>query len=374
MRRLMRVIACSIFCTLFLSCIILLPRLDSFSHNNPIRQGDDILLNQNISSIKYLLEPKCDTSANLTIIITSKSSNFGLRNAQRSAIPLIIGVQERIFLLALDPDVSNSSLIEESVKYGDILLGDFYEDYHRLSYKNGMGLIWVANTCRSDKEKYILKMDDDIMVRVDRLQKELPYIFEDADDKYSLAGYVQDNNKPSRSRSSKWFTDYSDSVYPDFLAGWAYVTTQKTVQLIASTIMSDKHFIFWIDDVWITGILAHKHLGLKLKSLNRFFAEYRDYIDQCCFTDMSLECMYWIGPSDRSIRAIEAFGKQCSTIKCSHESIVQKEPMKLRSCSEGACLRWSSPESSSNKMSCLSKYANPFQLPHSKGVGEVIPL
>ncbi|QQP56869.1 Hexosyltransferase, partial [Caligus rogercresseyi] len=74
-----------------------------------------------------------------------------LRNAQRSVIPIIPGTQQRFFILALDPNIRNASLLEESSKYGDILLGDFYEDYHRLSYKHAMGLIWAASHCLSQK-------------------------------------------------------------------------------------------------------------------------------------------------------------------------------------------------------------------------------
>ncbi|QQP56868.1 Hexosyltransferase [Caligus rogercresseyi] len=201
-------------------------------------------------------------------------------------------------------------------------------------------------------------MDDDIMVRMDRVRKELPYIFED--DQYALAGYVQSNLKPSRDPKSKWFSSYPESFYPDFLSGWAYIATQASVQALASSLLKEKQSIFWIDDVWITGMIGREHLGLRLKSLNRFFAEYRDYVDQCCFIDTSLECMYWVGPSEGKIEAIEAFGKQCTSRRdlCSRDSIVSKEPRRLRDCSSGPCLREVSPDS--NKMSCLAKYANPF--------------
>ncbi|QQP57116.1 Hexosyltransferase, partial [Caligus rogercresseyi] len=209
-----------------------------------------------------------------------------LRNAQRSVIPIIPGTQQRFFILALDPNIRNASLLEESSKYGDILLGDFYEDYHRLSYKHAMGLIWAASHCLSQ---------------------------------------------------NKWFSSYPESFYPDFLSGWAYIATQASVQALASSLLKEKQSIFWIDDVWITGMIGREHLGLRLKSLNRFFAEYRDYIE-----------------------AIEAFGKQCTSRRdlCSRDSIVSKEPRRLRDCSSGPCLREVSPDS--NKMSCLAKYANPF--------------
>jgi len=57
----------------------------------------------------------------------------------------------RIFLLASDPSVENELLKNESGKFGDILMGEFPEDYLNLSLKHLMGLQWASSEC--DRKK-----------------------------------------------------------------------------------------------------------------------------------------------------------------------------------------------------------------------------
>lgn len=67
-------------------------------------------------------------------------------------------------------------------------------------------------------------------------------------------------NTPVRDPKSKWFVDeniYSGEMYPDFCSGSSYVMKASDAEKIYST--SKKTNFFWIDDVFVTGILREKY-------------------------------------------------------------------------------------------------------------------
>ena len=54
------------------------------------------------------------------------------------------------------------SLEEESQEYGDLVQGDFLDNYYNLSYKAIMGNLWVAEFC--SQAEFLVKTDDDMFV------------------------------------------------------------------------------------------------------------------------------------------------------------------------------------------------------------------
>ena len=54
------------------------------------------------------------------------------------------------------------SLEEESQEYGDLVQGDFLDNYYNLSYKGIMGNLWVAEFC--SQAEFLVKTDDDMFV------------------------------------------------------------------------------------------------------------------------------------------------------------------------------------------------------------------
>lgn len=62
-----------------------------------------------------------------------------------------------------------------------------------------------------------------------------------------------------RGVKNKWFVsfqDYPDEFYPNYCAGWAYVTTISTIKTILETSKGNDYF--WIDDLFVTGTLVNK--------------------------------------------------------------------------------------------------------------------
>jgi hypothetical protein len=202
--------------------------------------------------------------------------------------------------------------------------------------------------------RYLLKMDDDIMVDYFQLMAKLESRYQDLDD--ILLGYKQIGLRPQRDPKSKWFVsrqDYPSESYPDFLSGWAYVTTPKTALKIAKE--ANQSDLFWIDDIWVAGMLASQS-GIKLESLNNLYTVYVEHIECCLDHDDEdkLMCDFIVGPSQDRFDLIQRFGDLA--IKCH----------RMQNCSRR---KWDS-----SVINTCAHIDNPFFLPDSKGVGEVFVI
>merc|ERR1711894_20021 len=64
--------------------------------------------------------------------------------------------------------------------------------------------------------------------------------------------------KPIRDKSSKWYTPvaaYPTPIYPRYISGAAYVISGDLIKRLSDAVDAE---LFWIEDVYITGILAQK--------------------------------------------------------------------------------------------------------------------
>ncbi len=133
-----------------------------------------------------------------------------------------------------------SRVEEESARHGDIVQGNFGDEYRHLAYKHLMGLNWAHTYC-GEQASIVLKMDDDIAVDLFRLMDRAGEEQDQEEDASWIMGYVQSSLSPQRDPKSKWFVsreEYADEEYPDFLSGWAYVASRKAVSGILSQVSS----------------------------------------------------------------------------------------------------------------------------------------
>ncbi|CAG5114736.1 unnamed protein product [Candidula unifasciata] len=151
-----------------------------------------------------------------------------------------------------------SRLQKEALSFGDIVQENYIDSYRNLSLKTVSVLRWVNLFCPN--AKYILKVDDDVYVNIPLLIKSLhdfaaqlsppgPFIF----------GYLIADNGPHRDPTSKWHTPYTvyrEEKYPNFVSGTAYVMTGEAAVL--SYEASLRIPLFWLEDVYITGLCARK--------------------------------------------------------------------------------------------------------------------
>ena len=103
---------------------------------------------------RYVINNGCGDGGNewkMVIVVTSNARDFALRDSQRVAFPgdyLQAEGVRRVFLLALDPAVSQGDIVRENAAHGDIVQGNFDEHYRHLGYKHIMGLKWAVSHCK----------------------------------------------------------------------------------------------------------------------------------------------------------------------------------------------------------------------------------
>ncbi|XP_024937081.1 beta-1,3-galactosyltransferase 5 isoform X2 [Cephus cinctus] len=207
----------------------------------------------------------------------------------------------RVFLLGMlngeasrKTHVTQDSIYDESLKFKDIVQGNFQEAYRNLTYKHLMGLRWAVNTCHH--ANYIMKMDDDIVVN---LYDILNILQTRGTIENTLMGYVLNNMLPIREPANKWFVtqeEFALNVYPEFLSGWLYITSSKIAEKLVSYAQVYPKY-FWIDDLFITGILRND-LKIGFQSIRKFYATDYRYL-KCCIKgkEKRLKCEFAIGPN-----------------------------------------------------------------------------
>lgn len=228
----------------------------------------------------------------------------------------------RIFLLSDIPQhekfITQKSIVHENKIFGDIVQGNFIENYRNLTYKHVMGLKWSVEKC--PQAKFIIKIDDDIVYDIYFLQNYLVDVEMENQNKL-LAGFILKGSKVIRNQANKWYVtkdEYEDDVYPDYLSGWLYITTQSAARSLVHASEYSKYF--WIDDTFVTGVLA-KRENIEFTRLNHWYSANSEFLE-CCIQDAiksNLNCDYHVGPNGGENKMIIRFTKameQCQDDFC----------------------------------------------------------
>lgn len=224
---------------------------------------------------------KSRASVPILILIHSAITNFENRAILRDYIP---ASYVKVFLLGQPVDRGLRQLMEqESQTYNDLVIGNFHDTYRNLTLKHLMALQWAASQC--SQAQFVVKLDDDIIVNFKQLETYLEETFPPSTDVLVtrtghrlMAGYVQSKMQVVRNVSSKWFVserEFNAHIYPDFLSGWAYVTTIDTIAGLllqaAAKGQDDGVKPLWVDDVYVTGVLREASRDIALHAMNKKF-------------------------------------------------------------------------------------------------------
>lgn len=292
---------------------------------------EDRLLN--LPRFKYLLQPSgCMNTKDPwlgIILVTSYVGHDDVRAVHRqgiSATELQAMGFMRFFLLAGIPEddqfITQRSIHAEQRKFGDLIQGDFVENYRNLTYKHVMGLKWAVNRCAH--AKFIIKIDDDSVYDIFRVYN---YLKEEAQsltrEGLFLAGYLFKHQKPIRREVDKHYVshvEYSATEFPTYLSGWLYITNPRTARSLLRE--ANRKEFFWIDDTYVTGILA-EDLPITFIDLTEWFSANPDFID-CCIRDMkrfNLQCEFVIGPNGGDTKLLAIFQSEARRCFQSQPSI-----------------------------------------------------
>lgn len=246
---------------------------------------------------KYVINNECITNSSVKaiLIVTSYAGKFDARSALRRAYPQQLLTQlgvYRVFLLAKlklgVSQVTQNAIDHENKMFNDLVQGNFFEDYKNLTYKHIMGIGWAAMHCHAE---YVIKMDDDIAVNMYSLLKLIEL---KNTTPYDLMGYTLSNMVVIRQKNNKWYVpyeDYSGYSYPSFLSGWCYVMKFNTTWKLLNALSSLQYF--WIDDVFVTGMLGQS-ANLVYADISDYFVTDWRYIE-CCVRDR-VDCGFIVAP------------------------------------------------------------------------------
>lgn len=272
----------------------------------------------NLKNFKFILEPNlCSNRKDPplgVIIVTSYVGHDDVRAAHRRGVSQSelqkLGLS-RVFLLAQIPSsekfITQNSVASEQRRFNDLLQGDFVEHYRNLTYKHVMGIRWAAKKC--SHAKFIIKMDDDSVHDIYRVYKYLKLHEAELKGQNFLGGYVFQHQKPIRLEADKHFVtaeEFPGDEYPKYLSGWLYLTNPQTVRLLLQATL--KRNFFWIDDTYVTGMLAQDQ-PIEFLDLTPWFSANSDFF-HCCLRDSkrsNLECEFVVGPNGGDTQLLSLF-------------------------------------------------------------------
>lgn len=238
------------------------------------------LLDLNNFTILQLPSPKLCSQDNslFTIIVHSKPDHFKQRQVVRSTwgglhlfsdkkdglwwstrTLFVLGKvnEEDEFQPYIRPNI-NDLIKDENRRYGDIIQGSFSDLYHNLRYKHILGLKHASEHCSNSI--FFLKADDDAFIDIIGLYQYLVRTFGALNNKMKniLAGNVfPSGTKPQR--EGKWtvsIAEYPWNEYPSYLGGLSYLASPDVARDLCKVAHLNVAPQIWVDDVWVTGLLA----------------------------------------------------------------------------------------------------------------------
>jgi beta-1,3-galactosyltransferase 2 len=171
---------------------------------------------------------------------------------------------KNIFVVGLSLNTTiNKQLLNESQVYGDILQINVLDTFQSLTNKTVFGIKWMSEYC--DNAKFIMKIDDDMVVNLHRVIEYFKLKENDSSTKSSkIYGHCKHKYMfPKRDRKNKHYIsreDYAPDLWPPYCHGPAYVLTRDTLRPLYNLTKYIRQFP--MEDTFV-GLLAQQlHIDL----------------------------------------------------------------------------------------------------------------
>uniref|UniRef100_A0A915PYE8 Hexosyltransferase n=1 Tax=Setaria digitata TaxID=48799 RepID=A0A915PYE8_9BILA len=210
---------------------------------------------------------------NLTIIIIIHSASDHFK--QRVLLRQMYGERfykqygiATLFAVGLAKDSKmQGQLIEESRRERDLIQQNFLDSYRNLTWKVELpyasAMMWlrfVDEYCPN--VQYIMKLDDDVVgniLQVLRFLNERVEAVNLLESQKRIFCRVIYNRPVSREKTNKWYVtkdELPSEYYSNYCVGMAIVFTGDLPRILLRAAAAERYF--WIDDYFVTGILAKK--------------------------------------------------------------------------------------------------------------------
>ena len=177
-------------------------------------------------------------------------------------------------------------LAAESQLYNDIIQVNITDTYRNLTYKAVSVFHWVQLYCIN--ATYFFKVDDDIIMNVFSFQNNyMDSSTQPVRHKEFVCLRLRGHKIPRQGKHAVTLDELFLERFPPFCAGMGYMTLTSTVQALKEATFLEP--FFWIDDVYVTGLLA-KHINATLRNVN---ATYSEKLSINAFTGKNWEQFYF---------------------------------------------------------------------------------
>lgn len=210
---------------------------------------------------KYKLnnENICSDSKNVSyiMIVHTATEHFNQRNLIRETWgqrKLNIRI---VFVLGETANNHTQDMLNFECKQNkDMVQGNFLDSYHNLTHKAVLGLRWVSEYCAH--ARYVVKVDDDVFLNVFRISE---FLGTGITPRKNIWCELRDVGYSRIQRDDRWKWKVEEDDFKNFTffpfshcTGGFVIYTSDLVQdlFIASNIVP----FFWIDDVYVTGMLT----------------------------------------------------------------------------------------------------------------------
>eukprot|EP00106_Octopus_bimaculoides_P020052 XP_014787494.1 PREDICTED: beta-1,3-galactosyltransferase 1-like [Octopus bimaculoides] len=188
----------------------------------------------------------------------------------------------------------------ENLIYRDIVQGNFKDSYRNLTHKGVLGFRWITENCQH--AKMVIKVDDDVFVNIFKVYKEVYLKYKDLSH-YILCHVRKKNTSPIiRAKSHlKWKVNDDEfrgfSHYPTtYCNGYVVFISPDLIRGMYKASFTTP--FFWIDDVYLYGLLPSKIANVTYHNLVSTF-NLNEVTTLRCFSDSKI-CRYLVGNSWRN--------------------------------------------------------------------------
>ncbi|XP_057295343.1 beta-1,3-galactosyltransferase 5-like [Hydractinia symbiolongicarpus] len=211
-------------------------------------------LNQDIHVTKLLSKFSCSKKPiKLLVVVISNVMYFQRRDTIRKTWGKRLDLHttndfRTFFAVAKTTDETTQEKLENEIAtYGDVIQGDFYEDYYKLPRKTELVFEWAYKHCEFD---YLLKADDDVYVNLMILFQFLDHPDTPKTKLYAGRQHVK-TNVFREGKLKVTFEEYGTKNYPDFCSGGSAILSRDVVGSIIPYFQKNP---FRLEDVY-TGML-----------------------------------------------------------------------------------------------------------------------
>ncbi|KAH9365516.1 hypothetical protein HPB48_016294 [Haemaphysalis longicornis] len=166
----------------------------------------------------------------------------------------------------------SQGVFTEAQAHGDIVVLPFLDTYRNLTYKFVYGIKWTVENC--PEVRFILKMDDDIVIHIPTIMKKFGRIPESpvADAGPKIHCCVWDKMPVLRQTALPWYLSekmYPKNVFPRYCSGSAVFIDASALPALYNATFSVPYIP--VDDAYVTGELAAA-AGITHEPLNNVYS------------------------------------------------------------------------------------------------------